>query len=268
MRLDMRLGFGETHQYKLSKFPDNSMKFELKTSGTVTKVVTTLRTNEDIIALLLISDVLERKGFKPELYITYMMYQQDDRLFDVDESFGLRVISKLLNSLCFSKIRIFHPHSDKVEFINNVEIVNNTSFIKQVFSNLKITPEEAPVWVIPDSGAFKSQFKLIEKLNYPQFITCMKSRVHATGEITTVVNTENLQGKDCVIFDDICLGGRTFTNIAEELRKKNCGKLYLVVSHGIFNKGIVNLLGYFEKIYTTDSICTLEETEKLKIFKL
>ena len=127
MRLDLRTGFGDFHQYRLTHFPDESIKFELKTEATITKVVCTLRTNDDIIALLLVSDVLERKGFKPELYITYMMYQQDDRLFDVDESFGLKVISKLLNGLHFSKIKIFHPHSDKVELIDNVEIISTLS---------------------------------------------------------------------------------------------------------------------------------------------
>ena len=271
MVLDLRRGFGDFYDYKLFKFPDNSTKFELKTGGTVTKVVTTLRTNDDIVALLLISDVLKRKGFKPELYITYMMYQQDDRLFDEDESFGLRVISKLLNGLNFGKIKIFHPHSDKVELIDNVEIVSNETFITQVLYNMyrgKITSAKDLTWIIPDSGAFKTQFKQIEHLHIDNFVTCMKSRDHGTGDIITVVNTEDLQGKDCIIFDDICLGGRTFINIAEELKKKNCGKLYLYVSHGVFNKGLEELYKYFEVIYTTDSICTIPEDDKLKVFKL
>ena len=271
MRLDLRTGFGETHQYKLTKFPDNSIKFELKTSGTITKVVTTLRTNDDIVALLLISDVLARKGFTPELYITYMMYQQDDRLFDEDESFGLKTISKLINSLCFSKVKIFHPHSDKVEFIDNLEIISNESVIIQVLYNMhrgRPIDFKGLTWIIPDAGAFKTQFKQIEKWDIENFVTCMKSRVHTTGEITTVVNTDDLQGQDCIIIDDICLGGRTFINIAQELKKKNCGKLYLYVSHGIFNKGLDELYKYFDIIYTTDSICTLEETDKLKVFKL
>jgi ribose-phosphate pyrophosphokinase len=270
MLLDLRGGFGKFHNYELFKFPDGSTKFKLLTSATITKVVYTLRSNEDIIALLLVSDVLSRKGFTPELYITYMMYQQDDRNFSEDESFGLKVISNLLNTTCFKKIRIFHPHSDKVEFIDNVEIISNLTFIEQVLHSVNGQNKPFVTWVIPDAGAFKTQFKFVEKLNYPSFITCMKSRDFTTGDIQSEISVprEDVQGRDFVIFDDICLGGATFINIAKVLKDKGCGKLYLAVSHGIFNKGVEPLLEYFEGIYTTDSICTLSPTEKLKIIKL
>jgi len=265
MRLDLRKGFGEFEYYNLFKFPDNSVKLQTKTfAEPVTEIVITLRNNDDVISLLMISDVFKRtQKIKPNLFITYMMYQQDDRLFDVSESFGLKVICDLLNTLNFGKISIFHPHSDKVELLNNCEIIDNFDFIKDSIS--KLNPNS--YWVIPDSGAFKTQFKQIEKLKYNDFITCMKSRNHDTGEIETIVNCEDLQGKDCFIVDDICLGGRTFVNIAKKLKEKNCGNLFLIVSHGVFNYGIDNLLEYFQKIYTTNSICTLSY-ERLDVLEL
>ena len=96
----------------------------------------------------------------------------------------------------------------------------------------------------------------------------MKSRNHNTGGLTTVVNTEDLRGKDCFIVDDICLGGRTFIAIAEELKKKNCGKLYLIVSHGIFNYGVEQLLEHFDVIYTTNSITTIHDNDRVQIHQL
>ncbi len=266
MTLDLRKGFGDFRDYKLIKFPDNSIKFEFKGTKIVNDIITTLRTNDDIITLLMVSDVLKRTnhGEAPDLLITYMMYQQDDRLFNVNESFGLKVISKLINTCDFNSIKVFHPHSDKVEFLDNCEILGNTKIIEWFLKD----KEKDLFWVIPDAGAYKTQFKQIEELKYPNFVTCMKSRDHVTGDITTVVNTEDLQGKDCFIVDDICLGGRTFINIAEELRKKNCGNIHLIVSHGIFNKGVDHLLDYFDKIYTTDSIWEVPETDRVKVFKI
>lgn len=264
MKIDLRQGFGDFNDYSLFKFPDNSIKFVNKLETPVLKVITTLRSNDDLMALLLVSDVLERTNIsKPSLYITYMMYQQDDRLFARNESFGLKVVSRLLNNLFFSKIKIFHPHSDKVEFIDNVSIISNTDFVSNAISNIG----NDAIWVIPDSGAFKTQFKQIEKSGHKRFITCMKSRDHVSNGITTVVNSEDLNGADCFIVDDICLGGRTFLNIAIELKKKNCGKLCLIVSHGVFNSGIESLLNEFTEIYTTDSICS-EKDIRLNIFKI
>ncbi len=277
--LDLRQGFGEFEQYKLSKFPDNSIKFILKedienrfTSVPTIIVRTRLISNDDIIVLALVKDVIDNKyvNVKTILKIDYMMYQQDDRRFKTEESFGLKVISNFINSMKWDKVEIFHPHSDKVEFIDNCIITSNQSFVEDAILDIDSYKEYfdlKPYWVIPDSGAFKTQFKQIENIEYPNFITCMKSRNHETGGIETVVNTDNLLGRNCFIVDDICLGGRTFIQIAQKLREKNCGKLYLIVSHGVFNQGIEHLLEHFDYIYTTDSICNIEH-EKLKIYKL
>ena len=275
--LDLRQGFGEFEQYKLSKFPDNSIKFILKedienrfTSVPTIVVRTRLISNDDIIALALVKDVIDNKyvNVKTILKIDYMMYQQDDRRFKTEESFGLKVISNFINTMKWDKVEIFHPHSDKVEFINNCIITSNQSFVEAALLDVRsYTFNRFPYWVIPDSGAFKTQFKQIENIEYPNFITCMKSRNHETGGIETVVNVGDLSGQACFIVDDICLGGRTFIQIAQKLREKNCGELYLIVSHGVFNQGIEHLLEYFDYIYTTDSICNIEH-EKLKIYKL
>ena len=275
--LDLRQGFGEFEQYKLSKFPDNSIKFILKedvenrfTSVPTIVVRTRLLSNDDIITLALVKDVINNKyvNVKTMLKIDYMMYQQDDRRFKTEESFGLKVISNFINTMKWDKIKIFHPHSDKVEFIDNCIITSNQSFVEDAILDVRsYTFNRFPYWVIPDSGAFKTQFKQIENIEYPNFITCMKSRNHETGGIETVVNVGDLSGQACFIVDDICLGGRTFIQIAQKLREKNCGELYLIISHGVFNQGIEHLLEYFDYIYTTDSICNIEH-EKLKIYKL
>lgn len=277
MVIDLRKGFGDFEDYKLFKFPDNSIKFELKDEISGLRVIleegpievkTTLRTSDDLLILGLVKSVLDVNfnGYKVTtvLSITYMMYQQDDRCFSTKESFGLKFISNYINSLNFNFVEIFHPHSDKVEFINNVEILDNTPFIKWVLDQFK----EPPVWVIPDSGAFKTQFKQIEKLGHKDFITCMKSRDHVTGEITTVVNSGDLTGKECIIFDDLCLGGATFLGISKKLYEKGCRNMNLAISHGVFNMGVAHLISVFNTIYTTDSICTLAESDRLKIMKL
>ena len=275
--LDLRQGFGEFEQYKLSKFPDNSIKFILKedienrfTSVPTIVVRTRLLSNDDIIVLALVKDVIDNKyvNVKTILKIDYMMYQQDDRRFKTEESFGLKIISNFINTMKWDKIKIFHPHSDKVEFIDNCIITSNQSFVEDAVLDVRsYTFNRFPYWVIPDSGAFKTQFKQIENIEYPNFITCMKSRNHEIGDIETVVNVGDLSGQACFIVDDICLGGRTFIQIAQKLREKNCGELYLIISHGVFNQGIEHLLEYFDYIYTTDSICNIEH-EKLKIYKL
>ena len=270
MIIDLRKGFGDFEDYKLFKFPDNSIKFELKydLEDNYKEVIirTTLRSMEDLFTLAMVKDVINRYSEGTiALSIFYMIQQQDDRLFADNESFGLRVVTDFINSLDFDVIEVFHPHSEVTNaLLRNSIDYTNTSFIKWVLDQFK----EPPVWVIPDSGAFKTQFKQIEKLGHKEFITCMKSRDHETGEITTVVNSEALYGKTCIIFDDLALAGGTFLGIAKELHAKGCRNMHLAVSHGVFNNGVAHLISTFNTIYTTDSICTQPESDRLKIFKL
>jgi ribose-phosphate pyrophosphokinase len=67
--------------------------------------------------------------------------------------------------------------------------------------------------------------------------------------------------------DDICDGGRTFIEISKALDGYQ-GELYLFVTHGIFSKGFEELFKHFTKIYTTNSIKDIEQSDKLKQYKV
>lgn len=84
MILDLTQGFGDFPEYKLFKFPDGSIKFELKkdiefrvSTGNIIVVKTTLRSNDDLFVLALVSSVIKRKyvNVSTILRIDYMMYQ-------------------------------------------------------------------------------------------------------------------------------------------------------------------------------------------------
>ena len=93
-----------------------------------------------------------------------------------------------------------------------------------------------------------------------------KQRDVKTGKLKAFkVYADDLRGRDCIIVDDICDGGGTFMGLAEELKQKGAGKLYLAVSHGIFNRGFEELNKVFEKIYTTDSFRDIEEEGVVQI---
>ena len=62
------------------------------------------------------------------------------------------------------------------------------------------------------------------------------------------------RGDNVYIVDDICDGGRTFIALASEIRARNAGAVYLIVSHGIFSYGEEPLRrGGIDHVYTTDS---------------
>jgi ribose-phosphate pyrophosphokinase len=101
--------------------------------------------------------------------------------------------------------------------------------------------------VSPDAGSNKKIFDLAKSIGYDgEIIRCDKLRDISTGKIIeTIVYHDDLCGKDAIIVDDILDGGKTFIEIAKVLKQKNVGKIYLIVTHGIFSNGYAELGEYF-----------------------
>lgn len=261
----------------------------------VTKVVITHRVNcmNDVMAILIAVDALERLGIKHfDLVMPYIPYARQDRYDyneNIGESFTLSVFANLINSAGFDNVYSWDAHSDVSKgLIKYVHDRDNSEYVIQAIDDScntasKVgvattiyTRDKSPIWLIsPDSGANKKINSLHTKLSKEESFTiegvvkCDKKRDVATGKLSGfTVPDMDFKGLNGFIVDDICDGGGTFIGLAEELRKRNVGKLYLFVTHGIFSKGIAELSEIFEKIYCTDSIKDISESWDIKQLKI
>jgi ribose-phosphate pyrophosphokinase len=207
--------------------------------------------------LCLAVDSLKRMEAKLEtLIIPYFPAARQDRVMVKGEPLSVKVYSDIINTFNFKKVIVFDAHSEVTPaLLNNCEVVPNHNFIKQVIQEIG----KEVVLISPDGGALKKIYKVSEYLGGVEVVECSKSRDVKIGKLTGFkVYADDLKGQDCLIVDDICDGGGTFIGLAEELKKKNAGKLYLAVSHGIFSKGFESL-SCFERIFTTDSFKDIQE---------
>lgn len=222
------------------------------------KITITHRLNSfnDLGLLCIAVDALRRMDAKNlELFIPYFPAARQDRVMIKGEALTVKVYADIINSLQLNKVSVFDAHSEVTPaLLNNCEAIPNHTFIQKVIESIG-----KPVKLIsPDGGALKKIYKVSEFLGGLEVVECSKSRDVKTGRLSGFkVYNDDLQGADCLIVDDICDGGGTFVGLAQELKNKNAGKLYLAVSHGIFNKGFA-VLDCFEKIFTTNSFKDFE----------
>lgn len=217
------------------------------------KVTHRINSFNDLGLLCIAIDALRRMQVKTiDVFIPYFPAARQDRIMVEGESLTVKVYANIINQLALNSIQIFDPHSSVAPaLLDRCEVLDQSKFIKQI---LKDIPEEL-FFVSPDAGALKKVSTLAKKFKMYDVIECSKKRDLASGNITGFkVHGENLQGKSCLIIDDICDGGRTFTSVAKELKEKGAGAVYLAVSHGIFSRGYDLLSEHIDKIYTTDSI--------------
>ncbi|MBC5838983.1 ribose-phosphate diphosphokinase [Flavobacterium muglaense] len=222
------------------------------------KVTITHRLNSfnDLGLLCIAVDALRRMDVKRiELFIPYFPAARQDRVMIKGEPLSVKVYADIINGMQLDKVFVFDAHSEVTPaLVNNCEVIPNHTFIKAVIKSIGNDVK----LISPDGGALKKIYKVSEFLGGVEVVECSKSRDVKTGRLSGFkVYNDDLQGADCLIVDDICDGGGTFVGLAQELKNKNAGKLYLAVSHGIFNKGFA-VLDCFEKIFTTNSFKDFE----------
>lgn len=211
----------------------------------------------DMGTLLLATNALKNMGIKKlHVVLPYFPAARQDRLMVSGEPLSIKVYADIINAQNFESVTVFDPHSEVTPaLLNNCRVIDNHKFIERVIQQLS----DNLLLISPDGGALKKIYKVAAYLQNYEVVECSKSRNVKTGQLTGFkVYAEDLQGKDCLIVDDICDGGGTFLGLAKELKAKNAGNLYLAISHGIFSKGFDELEKHFTKIFTTDSFKTIE----------
>lgn len=258
--------YGEGIEFKKFVFPSGCEVHIKIPPRQYEKVLITCRihSSDDIMMLLMATDALRRSGVKNiEVFIPYLPYARQDRQMIKGEPLSLKVFSNLINSQNYSKVYVYDAHSDvSFALIENSKSLTNHDFVQEALRG-----QRNYYIVSPDAGAYKKIFKLCQFLRYEdEIIMCNKLRDVSNGVIRSLtVSHEDLKDKDCFIIDDICDGGGTFALLADVLKERNAGKINLIVSHGIFSKGLKELSN-INHIYTTDSFQTISPMNEFGLF--
>jgi len=226
-------------------------------------ITTRIREFNNVGLILLAADALRRMGAKKlHLFVPYFPASRQDRVMTAGEALSVKVYADVFNSVGFDSITILDPHSEVTSaLLENVRIIDNHKFVAQCLEGMTDY-----ALISPDGGALKKIYRLAQYLDNHTIIECSKHRDVKTGNLSGfAAYTDDLQGKTCVIVDDICDGGGTFLGLADELKHKNAGDIYLIVTHGIFSNGFDKLNEKLKKIYSTNSFSTIKNKALIQI---
>ena len=265
-------------KFKISHFPDGQQTVELYNyvhfkNEDIVLINSNFNSFLDLEVIICATQALKEIGFtRIRLFVPYFLGSRSDRKFRVGSvNYLKQVICPIINSQNYEKVCTFDPHSDVIEAcINNFKKINNIAFVGWALNfiiNNDIKKDDILI-VAPDAGSIKKIYEVCYELFLKNMIVASKIRDIISGDIlkTEIPKIDN-NIKRIVIIDDICDGGRTFVNLAKEIKKQTDKPIYLIVSHGIFSAGFGKLLSVIDEIYTTDSVKIIEN-EKIKQFKL
>ena len=213
-------------------------------------------TPADIMDLLLTHDAVKRAlpaGARLSLVLPYVPYARQDRVAVAGEPLSIKVFCSLINSMGFSSVEIWDPHSDVTPALLDNVVVAPTP---QLMINAMAPSGNASLlrtcaFVAPDAGARKRVSELAKHFK-TEVVFADKVRDPVTGNLSGAEVRGALPDRPLLIVDDICDGGGTFIQLAQVLREKTSQPLYLYVTHGLFTKGIEVLQPYFNGIFAAN----------------
>lgn len=218
--------------------------------------VVCLEAHKHLMELALLSEALHAAcpWAHTTLVLPYLPYGRADRRFVEGDCHGLGTFGSVIRTMMYHRVLTLDVHSYRARrLVPNLEDVSARPFIAKAIADI-CDRGGHPVVLLPDEGA--------RRYGLDGALQASKKRDPLTGKLSGFEVPPLDDRHDVLIVDDICDGGGTFIGLAKELvgranwvRGTNVvTKLYLYVTHGIFSKGLTELLQYFERIYTTDSI--------------
>lgn len=211
-------------------------------------------TSDTIIDLLLFSDAIKQLNINTVLILKmfYTPYSRQDRACKEGESSSYKQLMGLLKQH-YKYINTLDVHNSSAcigqefsntmpNYVENFISVNTQDTIKYFMESHGLNKNNTGIVVVDDGALDRCKYACrLLKFDNENLVTFHKIRLkdgkilqRLTSGRTTMFSFNNF-----LIIDDICDGGATFVNAINYL-PKNANK-YLVVSHGIFSKGLVVL---------------------------
>ncbi len=120
------------------------------------------------------------------------------------------------------------------------------------------------VLVSPDLGGAKSVeylVKIFRKMGINARVALGHKVRERANEIAKMVVIGDVEGRNCLIVDDIIDTGNTMVLTAQKLREKGAKKIYAYATHGLFSDGIEKFK-VFDKVIVSDTLKTIEADNK------
>ena len=203
----------------------------------------TLTPDECLIELFLMCQAA-KLSFASTVHVVvpHFGYARQDRVAAPREPISAKLIAHLLEEAGADHVITLDLHSDQIQgfFTIPVDALDARPLFAAYFKSKKLND---PVVVSPDAGGAKRAKKFADMLSADLAIMHKSRPAHHEAEIIEVVG--NIEGRSCILFDDmIDTGGSLLSAKKALLKRKALPDIYAAATHGIFSgKAIEN----FEK---------------------
>ena len=191
-------------------------------------------TNENLMELLIMVDALKRASAERiSAVIPYFGYaRQDRRPRSTRVPISAKVVANLLQTVGVARILTMDLHADQIQGFFDIP-VDNIYASPVLLGDLRQKGYEDLIVVSPDVGGVVRARALAKQLGCDLAIIDKRRPKANVSEVMHVIG--EIEGRNCVIMDDMIDTAGTLVKAAEVLKERGAKKVYAYCTHPIFS---------------------------------
>ncbi|MCZ2292136.1 MAG: ribose-phosphate pyrophosphokinase [Burkholderiales bacterium] len=222
----------------VGRFSDGEVNVEIRQNVRARDVFvvqpTNSPTNEHLVELLLMVDALKRASARRiTAVIPYFGYaRQDRRPRSTRVPISARVVANLLETVGVERVLTMDLHADQIQGFFDIP-VDNIYASPVLLSDLKSRNYGNLMVVSPDVGGVVRARALAKQLGCDLAIIDKRRPAANVSEVMHVIG--DIEGRNCVIMDDMIDTAGTLVKAAEVLKERGARKVYAYCTHPVFS---------------------------------
>ena len=271
--LDMPLG-----EITIGKFSDGEINLSVEETvrGYDVYIIqpTCNPTNDNLMEVLIMVDAFKRASAgRINVVIPYYGYARQDRKTKAREPITAKLVANLIEKSGADRVITMDLHAGQIQGYFDIP-VDHLSAIKPLADffkdELKDEDKKDMVVVSPDLGGVTRARNFSNYLDLPIAILEKRRPRPNVSEVMNVIG--DIEGKTCIIVDDIIDTAGTITNGADAIAQRGAKEVYACCSHAVFSDPAIERLekSALKEVIITDSIALPERKriDKIRIISV
>ncbi|MCU0817351.1 MAG: ribose-phosphate pyrophosphokinase [Cypionkella sp.] len=220
--------------------------------------------NDNLMELLIMVDALRRSSAaRITAVIPYFGYARQDRRAKARTPISAKLVANLIETAGVDRVLTLDLHAAQIQGFFDIPVDNlyaSPVFALDIEHHFRGRMDDLMV-VSPDVGGVARAREIAKRINAP--LAIVDKRREKAGEVAEMTVIGNVQGKACIIVDDICDTAGTLCKAAEVLMENGATEVHSYITHGVLSGPAIERVknSVMKSLVITDSI---EQGEKLK----
>ncbi|MDR6333022.1 ribose-phosphate pyrophosphokinase [Xanthobacter flavus] len=220
---------------------------------------TSFPTNDHLMELLIIIDALRRASAKRiTAVLPYFGYARQDRKPGPRTPISAKLVANLITHAGADRVMTLDLHAGQIQGFFDIPTDNLYSAPVMV-RDIKERFDTSNVMVVsPDVGGVVRARALAKRIDAQLAIVDKRRERPGESEVMNVIG--NVEGRSCILVDDIVDSGGTLVNAADALLARGAKEVTAYITHGVLSGGAVARVtaSKLKELVITDSILPTE----------